>query len=62
MDGFVRTVDVSDFPFGWGYFVSPLRPVAQALERATCFQSMRRRFSRKPTDPPFVARSNLSPP
>ena len=29
--GFVRAVDVSDFPFGWGYFLSQLKPVAEGL-------------------------------
>jgi hypothetical protein len=31
MAGFVRAVDVSDFPFGWGYFLSQLKPVAEEL-------------------------------
>jgi hypothetical protein len=31
MAGFVRAADVSDFPFGWGYFLSRLKPVADGL-------------------------------
>jgi len=29
--GFVRTVDVSDYPFGWGHFMGQLKGVAEAL-------------------------------
>ena len=29
--GFVRTVDLSDYPFGWGYFLGRLKPVAEGL-------------------------------
>ncbi len=28
-DGFVRAVDISDYPFGWGYFLSRITEVAQ---------------------------------
>ena len=28
-DGFIRAVDVSDYPFGWGYFLSRISDVAQ---------------------------------
>lgn len=29
--GFVRTVDLSDFPFGWGHFLGKLTQVAESL-------------------------------
>lgn len=29
--GFVRTTDVSDFPFGWGYFLNQLKAVAEGV-------------------------------
>lgn len=29
--GFVRAVDVSDYPFGWGHFLSEMKSVAEAL-------------------------------
>lgn len=29
--GFVRAVDVSDYPFGWGHFLNQLKPVAEGL-------------------------------
>lgn len=29
--GFVRTVDLSDYPFGWGYFLGRLKDVAESL-------------------------------
>jgi uncharacterized protein YndB with AHSA1/START domain len=29
--GFVRTVDLSDYPFGWGYFLGRLKDVAEGL-------------------------------
>lgn len=28
-DGFVRAVDVSDYPFGWGWFLSRIGAVAE---------------------------------
>lgn len=28
-DGFVRAVDVSDYPFGWGWFLSRITAVAE---------------------------------
>ena len=28
-DGFIRAVDVSDYPFGWGYFLSRISDAAQ---------------------------------
>lgn len=33
--GFVRAVDVSDFPFGWAWFLSQLQVVALAHHKAT---------------------------
>lgn len=29
--GFVRTVDLSDYPFGWGHFMDKLKAVAEEL-------------------------------
>jgi uncharacterized protein YndB with AHSA1/START domain len=31
-DGFSRTVDMSDYPFGWGYFLGKLRDTAESLD------------------------------
>lgn len=31
-DGFIRPVDVSDYPFGWGYFLSRIADVAQGKQ------------------------------
>lgn len=31
-DGFTRTVDVSDYPFGWQQFMDKIRDVAQAID------------------------------
>lgn len=31
-DGFVRAVDISDYPFGWGYFLSRIDLVAQGKQ------------------------------
>jgi uncharacterized protein YndB with AHSA1/START domain len=28
-DGFVRAVDMSDYPFGWGYFLSRIAQIAE---------------------------------
>lgn len=34
-DGFVRAVDVSDYPFGWGYFLSRITAVAEGQSLPT---------------------------